>query len=815
MGRAEMPPIFNPGQLQQAKDQITGLNSQLDKTRESLSFIAGSFTDAVNEMSKGNKYLSNTKSSLNSLAGLANTLKVEAQDLTQLSEKRLLSLEKRAKVQFETLKISKQNLAVDSAAFKDAENALKSEKELLDTLKQIRAEKTLINKSSGVRTFGALEGITDAIPGLKKLTPAFQEASKAAQEQAAFNLKNYGTTKGITSEMKKANKLARSKRAGDLMSLKTGKGLTAAKIKELGLEKALTSTKTGKLVTGAAGAKMSKGLGLSKTLEPLAKLGKSIKPLMAGFKALGPLLKKALGPLAIIMEIFSLDKQTADLAKNMNLTYKEANRVRAEMQSIANSSGNNFVSGKKLLETFGSINETLGTTVETMDSELLISLTEMREMAGFTNEELQGIAAITLATGKSADDVTGEFMAQAKLSSIQNGVLLNEKDLLKGIGKISAATTLSFGKNPKLLGQAVATAKSLGMEMSKVEGIAGSLLDFESSIEAELSAELLLGKNINLEKARQAALNNDLATVAEEIAKQAGSAAEFGDMNRIKQEALAKAVGMSRDDLAQTLFIQEQLVGATGEQAAETEALLNKRIAAVGLEQAQKELAKDGVEGLKQQVGQADKMAASMNRINEIFGMIGESMMPVFEMLGGILEVVGFIIKPFMLLMELTGKIGEGISNLTGPLGTVGKLMKGLVGIAIVLAAYMAFQSAAAIPVVGWVLGPIAAATVLAAGFGALSKVGDVDSPADGKTQVSTKEGGLFELSKNDDFVAAPGASKMMQNNQSTPVTQTNQTTVVADNSKMESLLSEMLTGQTKLIKKTPEMAPLGLYEVQ
>ena len=180
---------------------------------------------------------------------------------------------------------------------------------------------------------------------------------------------------------------------------------------------------------------MSKGLGLSKTLEPIAKLGKSIKPLMAGFKALGPVLKKALGPLAVIMEIFSLDKQTADLAKNMNLTYKEANRVRAEMQSIANSSGNNFVSGKKLLETFGSINETLGTTVETMDSELLISLTEMREMAGFTNEELQGIAAITLATGKSADDVTGEFMAQAKLSSIQNGVLLNEKDLLKGIGQ--------------------------------------------------------------------------------------------------------------------------------------------------------------------------------------------------------------------------------------------------------------------------------------------------------------------------------------------------------------------------------------------
>jgi hypothetical protein len=32
-------------------------------------------------------------------------------------------------------------------------------------------------------------------------------------------------------------------------------------------------------------------------------------------------------------------------------------------------------------------------------------------------------------------------------------------------------------------------------------------------------------------------------------------------------------------------------------------------------------------------------------------------------------------------------------------------------------------------------------------------------SPADGKTVVSTKEGGLFELSANDDLVAAPGAA--------------------------------------------------------
>ena len=137
------------------------------------------------------------------------------------------------------------------------------------------------------------------------------------------------------------------------------------------------------------------------------------------------------------------------------------------------------------------------------------------------------------------------------------------------------------------------------MELQKVDGIANSLLDFESSISAELEAELLLNKDINLEKARQAALNNDLATVAREISDQIGSSAEFSEMNRIQQEALAKSVGMNRDDLAETLFIQEQLAGATGEQAEKDEAILQQRIKAVGLAQAQKELAQDGVEGLR------------------------------------------------------------------------------------------------------------------------------------------------------------------------------------------------------------------------
>ena len=104
---------------------------------------------------------------------------------------------------------------------------------------------------------------------------------------------------------------------------------------------------------------------------------------------------------------------------------------------------------------------------------------------------------------------------------------MSEKQVLEEISKISSATTLSLGMQPKALAKAVYQAKALGLEMAQIESIASSLLDFESSIQNELEAELLTGKNLNLEKARLAALNGDIATVAEENAKQTADA-RFG-----------------------------------------------------------------------------------------------------------------------------------------------------------------------------------------------------------------------------------------------------------------------------------------------
>ena len=645
----------------------------------------------------------------------------------------------------------------------------------MDFVKKVTAG---ISNDLGVKTFGAISDIAKAIPGLNKFASPFIKAEEAARKQVVSNLK--------ISEM-----------------LKTGEGLTTQKVKELGLEKQLVS-ENGKILTGTAAAAKARKLGLDKSLT-------SMSGLKAGAINLGKSLSKALGPLALLNELVNAflqsDKIVGDMAKGLNKSYSEALSMKQELTSAANESGDIFVTSKGMAESLLAINKTLGTNVM-LNKEDLATFTKLRTVAGLTNEELMGTQALTLANGQSLEKNTGEILAQSKISSLKNGVILNEKDILKDIRNVSAATTLSLGKNPKLIAEAVATSKSLGLEMSKVEAIAQSLLQFESSIENELQAELLLGKDINLEKARQAALNNDIATLSKEISNQIGDSAEFSKMNVLQQDSLAKAVGMNREELAKTLFIQDQLEGATGKEAEEKRKILDSQIASNGLAATQNKLAEDGFSTLEDQASMQDKFNASVEKLKEVFATVAEAMMPMLNILSSVFDIVGLILYPVQLLQDAFGWIGKGISNLVGPLGVVGKILKTIAGVAVVYAAYKAYASAASVPFIGPVLGGLAAAAVTTAGFGLLNKIGDMNSPAKGKTQISTKEGGLFELSPNDDIVAAPGASAIMaratQPQQITGTTQPQQTigttqpqqTTVVQNDNTESKRTNMLLEQ-------------------
>jgi hypothetical protein len=352
--------------------------------------------------------------------------------------------------------------------------------------------------------------------------------------------------------------------------------------------------------------------------------------------------KNLTDPAVIITGLISifkeLDGSGEKFARSMNMSYKDSLEFRNNLSAVSG------VTKGQLLESISAVGTQLGSNAS-ITKEDAKTFTRLHVLAGLTHEELIGMESVSLANGKSLQENSNQFLYQAKVTAANNKIILNEKQLLAEVGKISAATTLSLGKNPKELAKAAATAKALGMEMSQLESIAGGLLDFESSIENELSAELLTGKNLNLEKARQLALNNDIAGMAEEINNQIGSSADFTKMNRIQQEALAKSVGMNREELAQTLFTQEQLKGLSADEAAKRQSILDQRIEETSLAQVQREMEKGGVAELEKQAG----LQTTFNQsILELKDALANGILPAFAQVAGFLSEHMGIVKTLL-----------------------------------------------------------------------------------------------------------------------------------------------------------------------
>jgi hypothetical protein len=99
------------------------------------------------------------------------------------------------------------------------------------------------------------------------------------------------------------------------------------------------------------------------------------------------------------------------------------------------------------------------------------------------------------------------------------------------------------------MAKAAIEAAKIGGSLSTILTIADKVLDFESSITAQFKAQVLTGKNINLEKARQLSLEGDIAGLTTEIQRVIGGLGNLQSMNVIQRESIADTLGISVREL--------------------------------------------------------------------------------------------------------------------------------------------------------------------------------------------------------------------------------------------------------------------------
>ena len=254
-----------------------------------------------------------------------------------------------------------------------------------------------------------------------------------------------------------------------------------------------------------------------------------------------------------------VDTEVVDIQRNFAVTKGEAldlNQTLARTALEANTLGVNLESVTKAVNT---LNTGLGGTAFIFTKEIRNDVAYLQERLKLSDEAALGLSKTAFITGKAVSEVREEQEGVLKAVKSSTGVSLNFRQTLEEANKIGGALRLNMDALPGGIVKAVAQAKSLGMELDQIKGIQSSILDFESSIAAELEAEALTNRELNLEKARTAALNNDIVGLTQEIASQFGSITEFQNLNYVQQEAFARAAGLSSDQLADILMTSESI----------------------------------------------------------------------------------------------------------------------------------------------------------------------------------------------------------------------------------------------------------------
>jgi hypothetical protein len=598
--------------LEKWEDELSAATASVDS-------MASAFQNAVSEISKGNKGLSDTKRSFNKLTSLAQDLQAHNAGINKLSAKQLQSLEKQALQEQQKLQTTLDTLAAEKQSIiNDRRNGIQNAQQL-EQLRKINAAQNEIR--------GTISGENQAFEDLITNAKEFNRQAENIEDSLGLG---GNALKGMQGAMSKMG----------LSGLADKLGLDEAKEAMGNMANDLTDN--GKNV---------------------ASFGDKFKIMGAGMKsAFSGLAKNLLGPEALILEMVSAlqqaDEATGKLAKDFNLTYSEALATRRELGNMANSSADVALNTKNLQESMVAVGKSLGTNAMLNEADLK-TFTKLREQAGYTNEELVGIQKLSLVNGKTLEDNTAEILGGAEAYASRNKLVVNEKDVLREVSQASASLKLTLGGSAEAVAVAAVKAKQFGLNLEQAEKISQSLLQFESSIESELSAELLTGKDLNFERARALALNGQTADAAAEIAKQVGTSADFAKMNVIQQEALAKAAGMERDELAQSLMDKEALTKLSGIEGKDAKEKFNNLVKQVGLEKAKKQLGDEALANQFAQQSVQERFAQATEKLKEVFVQIAEPVLailsPLVDIVTTILPLINILLKPIITSFQALG----------------------------------------------------------------------------------------------------------------------------------------------------------------
>lgn len=502
------------GDLTQAERIVKSLRDEWKDYIKDISGAREGFARILDEIKGINSGVNRSKKAFEGLTSLAAKLQNHVDGTNRLSTKELEKLKQQTKQREDDLKL----------AGKLSKDRIKELEELKEKRKLSTKEKKEL-KEAIISHQNISQEITKNAGHLRQFNTQLSEAANAQKEIE----KSLGVTGALMKGISKIPFL------GDLPGMSGVLGEVEQEIAEI--------ERTEKRIVGKTEA------------------------MSMAFKKMGPIIKDGLtDPLVIssfllkkMLEGFtSLNQAQTEFTRETGHSYSYIEAASTSLTTMAQ----NIKQATALTQQFGMAADVIFTP------ETIREATEMVELMGMSNEEAGKLARIAKINGSELKNNNEKIVTTVSNFNKLNKTGISGKAVLKDLSNISDAINMSFKGDVVAMAQTTAEAKKLGLTLDDVDKVAESLLNFEESISAELEAELLTGKQINLEQARLYALNNDIAGLTKEIGNNQEIIESFSSGNRIQQDAIAKILGKSREEMSKMIYNQQLANGLSDEQAA-------------------------------------------------------------------------------------------------------------------------------------------------------------------------------------------------------------------------------------------------------
>ena len=291
-------------------------------------------------------------------------------------------------------------------------------------------------------------------------------------------------------------------------------------------------------------------------------------------RAMGSAIMTATGGLTLFLGLLAatavalvgLATKARDYAKDQGLAFKQSVALQGSIMKanlLLKGTGQDAgaIAGE-LIKTFG--------TLENVNANNIKQIGQLATRFGVATNDLisfqKGFMDLTGASRDAANDAVRAIGKLAQAEGVAAGQVIS--DIAGSMDKF--AEFANAGADA--LARAAIEARKVGLNLSAVTGAAEKLLDFESSISAEFNAQVLTGKNLNLEEARRAALAGDFEKVTSELQKNVGALGDIQTLGPVEMKSISDALGLSAQEIT-ALSRGEQI-----EQKKSTENLLGELI---------------------------------------------------------------------------------------------------------------------------------------------------------------------------------------------------------------------------------------------